>query len=285
MSPQNFWPLDSSEHLEQALREQGETPDEIAELAPALFALRAWNAPAPTGTDKQRLLARLTPLLAELSLVRQVLRAQRRDAWGRLLTFLEVARAQVSILQPSFWLLSAFLVLLGFLAHFVIPGSYALILQIVGPFLAYLGTQAIFRCVRLHMLEFELSCPPSPQQLTIARLLVVLLYDIGLGLLLSLLLLTRGGESFLALTLDWLMPLLLIMGLTLLLSLRFSIYLAAAIAYIGWLMLLVLTLPIYGGAMSFSLMSLLAMGLVGLLFLAIAVRSIPVAIARQITIQ
>ena len=134
------------------------------------------------------------------------------------------------------------------------------------------------------MLEFELSCPPSPQQLTIARLLVVLLYDIGLGLLLSLLLLTRGGESFLTLTLDWLMPLLLIMGLTLLLSLRFSIYLAAAIAYVGWLMLLVLTLPIYGEVLSFSLLSLLAMGLVGILFLAIAVRSIPVAIARQLMV-
>lgn len=284
MSTHNSWPLDSSEHLEQALREQGETAEDIAALAPALFALRAWDAPSPTGTDKQRLLARLTPLLAELSPVRQALRAQRRDIWGRLLAFLEVARAQVSILQPSFWLLSAFLVLLGFLAHFVIPGSYALILQVIGPFLAYLGAQAIFRGVRLHMLEFELSCPPSPQQLTIARLLVVLLYDVVLGLLLSLLLLTRGGESFLTLTLDWLMPLLLIMGLTLLLSLRFSIYVAAAIAYVGWLLLLGLTLPVYGGALSFSLLSLLAMGLAGLLFLVIAVRSIPISIARQLTV-
>ena len=283
MSIQNSWPKNSSEHLEQALREQGETPADIAELLPALQALHSWRAPTPTDADKQRLLARLTPLLAELSPVRQALRMRRRDAWGRMLTFIEVARAQVSILQPSFWLLSAFLTLLGFLAHFVMSGSYATLLQVVGPFLAYLGTLTIFRGVRLHMLEFELSCPPSPQQLTIARLLVVLLYDIGLGLLLSLLLLTHGGENFLALTLDWLMPLLLVMGLTLLLSLRFSIYVSAIIAYIGWLFLLGLTLPVYG-LLSFSLAGLLTIGLIGIVFLGIALRSIPVVIERQLTV-
>ena len=70
------------------------------------------------------------------------------------------------------------------------------------------------------MLEFELASPPSPRQLTLARRLVVVLsYDLALGLLLSLLLWPRSGAGFWLLTLHWLAPLLLGVGLTLLLSL------------------------------------------------------------------
>jgi len=58
---------------------------------------------------------------------------------------------------------------------------------------------------------------------------------VGLGLALSLALWAGGAGQVLALTLAWLMPLLLVAGLALLLSLRLSVQAAASLAYGSWL--------------------------------------------------
>jgi hypothetical protein len=84
----------------------------------------------------------------------------------------------------------------------------------------------------------ELACLPSPLQLAMARLVIVLGYDVGLGLALSLALWVGGAGQVLALTLSWLMPLLLVAGLALLLSLRLSVQVAASLAYGSWLAVL-----------------------------------------------
>ena len=91
------------------------------------------------------------------------------------------------------------------------------------------------------MLELELVCLPSPLQLAVARLVIVLGYDLGLGLALSLVLWTGGTGQVLALTLAWLMPLLLVAGLALLLSLRLSVQAAALLAYGSWIAVLAIT--------------------------------------------
>ncbi len=152
--------------------------------------------------------------------------------------------AQVNIVRFSFWLVSALITLLGALAVFAgLPIDQSLILQALGPLLAYWGTLSAFRGMGIRTLEFELACPPSLVKLTLIRLALVLGYDLilGLGLNLVVLVWSQEGESFLALTLHWLMPLLLIVGLALLLSTRLKINLAATLAYLGWLSLLVVT--------------------------------------------
>ncbi len=113
-----------------------------------------------------------------------------------------------------------------------------LLLRASGPFLAYLGTIIAFRGAAVRALECELVCLPSPVQLALARLVIVLGYDVGLGLALSLALWAGGASQVLALTLSWLMPLLLVAGLALLLSLRLSIQAAASVAYGSWLAVL-----------------------------------------------
>ena len=70
------------------------------------------------------------------------------------------------------------------------------------------------------MLELELVCPPSPVQVTIARLVLVLGYDLALGLAWGLALWVAGTPQ----------------GLALLLSLRLFVKTAAARAYGGWLL-------------------------------------------------
>jgi hypothetical protein len=110
-----------------------------------------------------------------------------------------------------------------------------LVLCVSRPLLACLGTIVAFRGREARVLELELVCLPSPLQMTIGCLVIVLGYDVGLGLALSLALWAGGNGQMLALTLSWFMPLLLVAGLALLLSLHLSVQTAASLAYVSWL--------------------------------------------------
>ena len=236
---QSFWPFERPEQLTDALREQGASPEECADLLPALRRLSEWQAPQPSPADTQRLLARLTSALPAFSPVRQAIREHRQH---RVTELLATARAQVSLFGLGFWLVSALVTLVGaaVVLSNVLPDQ-ELVLRASGPLLAYLGTIVAFRGRGARTLELELVCLPSPLQLVLARLVVVLGYDIGLSLALSLLLWAGGAGQVLALTLSWLMPLLLVAGLALLLSLRFSVQTAAALAYGSWLAFLAIS--------------------------------------------
>src|SRR5438132_7024019 len=244
--PQSSWPFERPEQLADALHEQGATPEESADLLPALRRLSEWQAPQPEPADTRRLLARLTPELPALSPVRQAIREHRQH---RIAFLLATARAQVSLFGLGFWLVSALITLVGagVVLIKVSPDQALmlrvseLVLRVSGPLLAYLGTIVAFRGRGARVLELELVCLPSPLQLAIARLVIVLGYDIGLSLALSLLLLAGGAGQVLALTLAWLMPLLLVAGLALLLSLRLSVQAAASLAYGSWLALLTIS--------------------------------------------
>ena len=243
MNYDSFRPLDNQKHLETALREQGETTDDILELLPILQRLSEWEAPQPEPADTRRLLARLTtalPALPAHSPVRQAIREHQQRT--RVTGLLATARAQVSLFGLGFWLVSALVTLLGAVVVLsnVLPNQ-ELVLRASGPLLAYLGTIVAFRGRGARTLELELVCLPSPLQLAMARLVIVLGYDVGLGLALSLALWVGGTGQVLALTLSWLMPLLLVAGLALLLSLRLSIQAAASLAYGSWLAVLAIS--------------------------------------------
>ena len=241
--------------LADALREQGESAQDIASLLPALEALAHWKAPAPTQEDTQQLIETLVPLLRVrdapsrpgLSAVRAARERQMRSKGAWLGQMLDVAFAQVGLLRPSFWLASAFLTGLGMLVLFYYEGvQVAAVLRALGPLLAILGVSAVFRSVRLRTLEIELSCPISPMRLALARLALVLGYDIALGLVLSLGLWAARepgvGSSVVTLMLHWLAPLLAVSGVALLFSLRLPTEAAAGLAYGLWLSLLAFSL-------------------------------------------
>lgn len=231
--PLSPWPPERPEQLSALLRKQGATPEECANLLPALLRLSEWQAPQPSPADTRHLLARLTPELAVPSPVRQAIRGYRQHRVTRLLA---TVRAQVSLFGPGFWLVSALITLLG--AGVVVSNvisDQVLVLRICGPLLAFLGTIIAFRGREAQVLELELVCLPTPLQLALVRLVIVLGYDVGLGLALSLALWAGGSGQVLTLTLTWLMPLLLVAGLALLLTLRFPVQTAASLAYGSWL--------------------------------------------------
>jgi len=235
---QSSWPLERPERLIEALREQGATPAESADLLSAVQRLTEWRAPHPDPADTQRLLARLSIELTVMSPVRQAISEYREH---RMSFLLATARAQVSLFGLRFWLLSAFITAIGaaVVLSKVLPDQLV-VLRASGPLLAYLGTIVAFRGRGSRVLELELVCLPSPLQLTVARLVIVLGYDIALGLALSLALWVGGAGQVLELTLSWLMPLFLVAGLALLLSLRLSVEAAASLAYASWLAVLAL---------------------------------------------
>lgn len=281
MSNQPSWPLESREHLLEALSEQDIMPDEAIELAPLLLKLAEWEAPAPSAIDTQRLLSRLQPFMPRVSPVRQAIRARWTRPRSAFINMLALVRTQVSILHVSFWLASLVITVLGAL---VVSGS-AVVAQVVllrafGPLLAYVSTVSAFRAADMQALELELVCPPSLLQLTIARLVIVLGYDVGLGLLLSLFFLIDRSAAVLNLTLSWLMPLLLVAGVALLLSLWMRVRTAALLAYSGWLIVLAISVAMRADGYAAPLLSLngaLVIGLVGLLVVVIAM----LCIAKQ----
>ncbi len=231
---------------------------------------RAPIAPA----DTQRLLAALAPMLPAPSLVRQALRQRFDRPSSRVVWLLETACTQVSLFGLAFWLVSALVTLLGGVVVLSNAGNslqnHELLLRASGPFLAFLGTVIAFRGAQERVLECELVCPPSPLQLAIARLVIVLSYDLGLGLALCLALWAGGTAQVLALLLAWFMPLLLVAGLALLLSLRLSIQAAAAVAYGSWLAVLAANAAWGLQVVSLTPLSDALFGCVGLALLAVA---------------
>src|SRR5258707_14934440 len=141
--PQSSWPFERPEQLADALREQGASPEECADLLPAVRRLSEWQAPQPEPADTRRLLAHLTPELPAPSPVRQAIREHRQH---RVAFLLATARAQVSLFGLAFWLVSALVTLLGAAVVLgrVVPDQ-ALGLRVSGPPLASLGTIAAFR--------------------------------------------------------------------------------------------------------------------------------------------
>jgi hypothetical protein len=276
-------PLDQIEYLAVALREQGTTEEQISELSKSLMRLNKWQAPSPTYADEKQLIERLLPYVSSTSPTRRVVRVRPNSLVSEFFALLILVRTQVSLFQLSFWLASCLIVLLGGLLTLGGPVlNPTFLLQVTGPLLSYLGTTVAFRGNGLHMLEFELACPPSPRQLTLSRLIIVLSYDIVLGLLLSTFLWSFSRFSFWLLTLHWLAPLLLGTGLTLFLSLRIPIHQAAGISYVGWLAVLVAGMISQNGIQrltgTFSYGTELVFALAGLVMVGMVLIFLPKAI-------
>jgi len=256
--------------LRERLRELDATPAEIAAWIPLVRRLTEWPEGHITPADQGYLLSVLEHLMPLHSTVRQAIRERKpRRVTGLLAT----ARTQVSLFGLGFWLVSSLITLIGavvVLRIINVDPDQALVLRISGPLLAFLGTIVAFRGRGARVLELELVCLPSPLQLAVARLVIVLGYDVGLDLALSLVLWAGGSGQVLTLTLSWFMPLLLVTGLALLLSLYLSMQVASSLAYGSWLAFLAISTVSPLRALLLTPALLVLLGGIGLALLAIA---------------
>ncbi|HLY31639.1 MAG TPA: hypothetical protein VKQ36_11460 [Ktedonobacterales bacterium] len=233
--------VDNHDEMMDALRELDATPEELAAWVPIVQRMASWSDPPITPHDQGRLLSLLGSALPQRSPVRQAVQ-QRLSRRNRLVALLATAHCQISVLRLSFWLLSGALILLGVAIELAPVQSWLLLfwLRALAPLLAYLGVASMFRSAELQTLEYELACPPSALQFIFARLIIVLSYDIALGMVFSLVGWAVGEGGFLVITLHWLAPLLFASGLALALSLRLSALAAVGLPYGAWLSLLIL---------------------------------------------
>lgn len=232
---------DHDDELPDALQELDASAEEGAAWAMVLERLVEWPNRRIMPADQNRLLATLGVVMPQPSPVRATIQ-ERLARRNPLVALLATVHSQVNVLRPSFWGLGALLILAGVIVELASPSNTVSItlLWALTPLLAYLSVASVFRSARWHTLEWELACPPSAFQLIVARLTIVLGYDVALGMILSVVGTLRGNGDFLVVTLHWLMPLLLTFGIALALSLRLPAAVAAGIAYCGWLLLLAL---------------------------------------------
>lgn len=249
------FPLKDQAQVEAALRELGE-PEAAAEtLAPAVMALDEWQVELSTASSRQSLLAALMPAmpvpLSAPSPVQQAVAERWQSPLAQLEYFLDVARAQISVLRPGFWFFSVLMILLGMILttpEFNIPD--AVVLWLVTPVVALVGIHYGFQSVIHRVSELEAAAPISPLRLSLARLVIVLMYDILLLSAFSLFLISQGGEggSLVGSILHFLSPLLLVSGLALTCSLRWSMRVSLTVGYAVWMVFVMALLNLASAA-------------------------------------
>jgi hypothetical protein len=270
--PSQDEPAQDSARVIRALQELELSEGERADLLPIALRLAQPEPLTSSAAATQRLADQLAQRLFSPSPVRQAIRAHRARE-GTMGALLGLARAQISMLHPLFWVLSAGIVAVGAVSlSSDVPLNQALFLQSLGPLLAFLGAWLAFRGMGLRVLECEMACPPSLVEMTLARLVIVLGYDLALGLAMSWVVSAHTRLGLALVLAHWLMPLLLVIGVALALSEWLTIAWSATLAYAAWLSLVAMqmaTQPNGAQMWSTSTMAEVVLGIVGVILLAL----------------
>jgi len=234
MTSDDQWPFASHERLLRALSEQEEqalSAAEATELAETVARLAAWQAPTPTPSDVRLLLERLEPLLPTAPA--QVERVATRRAQASWLWLL--ALRQIRLIPQTLWLGSALglvcLTLFGLVAPFQSSASALLLLA---PLIAASGAAFLHGREADPALELTLTTPTSARLILLARVALVLGFDVLLMLAGSALVAAAHSQSAASLLALWLGPALLLSSATLCLSLLSGPVVAIASAVAIW---------------------------------------------------
>ncbi len=234
MTSDDQWPFASHERLLRALREQEEqalSAAEATELAETVARLAAWQAPTPTPADVRLLLERLEPLLPMApAQVGRVATMRAQAGWLWLL-----ALRQIRLIPQALWLGSALglvcLTLFGLVAPFQSSASALLFLA---PLIAASGAAFLHSREADPALELTLTTPTSARLILLARVALVLGFDVLLTLAGSALVAAAHSQSAASLLALWLGPALLLSSATLCLSLLAGPLVAIASAVAVW---------------------------------------------------
>lgn len=154
----------------------------------------------------------------------------------------EAVRPQLGLLSWSYWLIAVLLFVAG---TFALPrieawGPGALIVTV--PLLGLVSLLYTVRPGSQRVREWERSCPITTFQIALGRVTLVLGTTLSLAAVASLLLLRQDfGVQMAALTVSWLAPLLLIVGLYMVADVRMGNLAGPTAAIVGWFVHLILT--------------------------------------------
>jgi hypothetical protein len=201
------------DELRRKVVEDTGSETEADQLVPTLQHLSEWTAPTPTAQETERLLQTLSAAWP----ARQPSQLWALTPW--------LLRAQLRIVQQEIWLASALVMVLGLFVTLALqPGITAEMLPLVwvAPLVAAMGIAFLYGPAADPALEIELAAPVSPRIVVLARLLLVFVFDLLLGLLSSATLVLLGsGWSLWPLVSLWLAPMTFLAALAFLLSMLF----------------------------------------------------------------
>jgi hypothetical protein len=227
------WPLDTHAHLRDALAEQGMAPDEAAQLAPSLLRLSAWQAPHPTQSSRDQLLALLVSHLPAPSPAAFIPNQERAlvGLRNRLRGLAGVLVAQARLLRPAVWIASAAAIVLAMVYALTLPRSIGEqdVLVFALPLIAVTGVAFLYGPETDAGLELALATPTSPRVVLLGRFGLLFGFDAALALAGTALLAGLRGDGWWALTLVWLGPMALLSAV----SLALSVFLGPATAVGG----------------------------------------------------
>jgi hypothetical protein len=196
------------------------------ELADLLAKLDAQPVPYPTPAATEALIAALRPLVPPAR--RQRFRSQGLQAQP-MVALLSQMVAQVREFPLAWWLATLAAVICGLVAAPALASANVPV-SVLTPLLVIGGVMYSFRTLKGGALEIELSCPITPAQLILSRVMVMLGYYLVLGLGVAAWLGAPAG----ALLLNWLAALLLFTGLMLTLTLSMGTVSATVLALLFW---------------------------------------------------
>jgi hypothetical protein len=152
--------------------------------------------------------------------------------WQHVRHIVHVLRGQGPLVRKGIWAASAATMALGLFVALLAGGRHApgVVLGLFVPAIAGIGAAFIYGPESDPSLELALATPTSPRLVLVSRLALVLGYDLALALVSSVVVvLARGGDVWAAAPL-WVGPMLLMAGISLLLSLVVSALAAVASA-------------------------------------------------------
>lgn len=193
----------------------------------------AQPAPQPTAEATEHLIERL---LHEETATVQANMLYNKPSRIRIL---HIARWQVLLLGPDFWVASVLLLVAGFLLSPIFGGETLVnLLIILLPLTAILSVIHTVRKLRLRAHEIEASCPTNIIETTAALVLAIVFFDVLLGVIATLALALANWAPFVALLATWLGPLLLLVSISLPVALRWGTLPAFLIGGGPWLYLI-----------------------------------------------
>jgi hypothetical protein len=205
--------MNDADPLRAKLIEDTGSPEEADQLLPVLRRLPDWSAPAPTARSTAQLIAMLQ---AQAPITRQ----------SNLLRLGLLIRSQARVIQPEIWLATALVMTLGVFVTLATAQPQVTIESLpfvyIAPIVAAIGLAFLYGPGLDPASEIEVATPTSPRLVFLTRLMLVFGFNLGLGLI-GTLLLAVGHTNFSAWPLieSWLAPMACLSALTVLGSVLF----------------------------------------------------------------
>ena len=187
----------------------------------------------PPVPDKAQLIARLKPLVEARQTVHQ--QTPLRSNW-HLRAWLALMGAQVTLLEPPFWIAMFIIAALGVtIGLFADAGTLPMLFTWAAPVLGAVGVAYAYRPATEGLRELERISPVHPIELLYARLIPVLVCNAILALILLSLIGVRTPDLVLwRIVLVWFGPLLGLTGLALYCAVRWGSTVGVAAPVLSW---------------------------------------------------